>query len=168
MGVFLYDDLLAIVSLRFQKIHILQIRDSGNLVDVRAIGEFCREDDELFLNSNAQVSAIYFVWLYSTSVLLCVPLHKLCVDRKFYKFYLIKYSFSECFNSSRFKNHRCIWLTPWECLSNLLRWFKTNNIIWSSLIVIALPIVKPHELNIDIYCNIHVYFVTCQPNLCLQ
>ncbi|KAG5123040.1 hypothetical protein JHK82_029777 [Glycine max] len=55
MGVFLYDDLLAIVSLRYQTIHILQIRDSGNLVDVRAIGEFCREDDELFLNSNAQL-----------------------------------------------------------------------------------------------------------------
>ncbi|CAK8539274.1 unnamed protein product [Lathyrus sativus] len=54
MGVFLYDDLLAIVSLRYQTIHILQIRDSGNFVHVRAIGEFCREDDELFLNSNAQ------------------------------------------------------------------------------------------------------------------
>ncbi|KAG4972841.1 hypothetical protein JHK87_029662 [Glycine soja] len=58
MGVFLYDDLLAIVSLRYQTIHILQIRDSGNLVDVRAIGEFCREDDELFLNSNAQGMAL--------------------------------------------------------------------------------------------------------------
>ncbi|XP_031390631.1 light-mediated development protein DET1 isoform X2 [Punica granatum] len=56
MGVFLYDNLLAIVSLRFQTIHILQIRESGNLVDVRAIGLFCREDDELFLNSNAQLS----------------------------------------------------------------------------------------------------------------
>ncbi|XP_020978863.1 light-mediated development protein DET1 isoform X1 [Arachis ipaensis] len=58
MGVFLYDDLLAIVSLRYQIIHILQIRDSGNLVHVRAIGEFCREDDELFLNSNAQGMAL--------------------------------------------------------------------------------------------------------------
>ncbi|XP_062170415.1 light-mediated development protein DET1 [Alnus glutinosa] len=57
MGVFLYDDLLAIVSLRNQAIHILQIRDSGNLVDVRAIGAFCHEDDELFLNSNAQCMA---------------------------------------------------------------------------------------------------------------
>ena len=56
MGVFLFDDLLAIVSLRYQRIHILQIRDSGSLVDVRAIGEFCREDDELFLNSSAQAS----------------------------------------------------------------------------------------------------------------
>ncbi|XP_049410294.1 light-mediated development protein DET1 isoform X2 [Solanum stenotomum] len=55
IGAFLYDDLLAIVSLRYQRIHILQIRDSGDLVDVRAIGEFCREDDELFLNSNSQV-----------------------------------------------------------------------------------------------------------------
>ncbi|RYR58908.1 hypothetical protein Ahy_A05g024770 isoform H [Arachis hypogaea] len=58
LGVFLYDDLLTIVSLRYQIIHILQIRDSGNLVHVRAIGEFCREDDELFLNSNAQGMAL--------------------------------------------------------------------------------------------------------------
>ncbi|KAK0607886.1 hypothetical protein LWI29_022011 [Acer saccharum] len=58
MGVFLYDDLLAIVSLRYQTIHILQIRESGNLVDVRAIGSFCHEDDELFLNSNSQCITI--------------------------------------------------------------------------------------------------------------
>ncbi|XP_058105203.1 light-mediated development protein DET1 isoform X3 [Magnolia sinica] len=56
-GVFLYDDLLSIMSLRYQKIHILQIRGSGNLVDVRVIGAFCREDDELFLNSHAQCMA---------------------------------------------------------------------------------------------------------------
>ncbi|KAG6384856.1 hypothetical protein SASPL_153675 [Salvia splendens] len=56
MGVFLYDDLVAIVSLRYQRIHILQIRDSGDLVDVRSIGEYCREDDELFLNSSSQAS----------------------------------------------------------------------------------------------------------------
>uniref|UniRef100_A0A1J3D9M5 Light-mediated development protein DET1 n=1 Tax=Noccaea caerulescens TaxID=107243 RepID=A0A1J3D9M5_NOCCA len=55
MGVFLYDDLLAILSLRYQKIHLLQIRDSGHLVDAREIGYFCREDDELFLNSNSQM-----------------------------------------------------------------------------------------------------------------
>lgn len=55
LGVCLYDDLLAIVSLRYQTIHVLQIRDSGSLVDVREIGSFCREDDELFLNSNSQV-----------------------------------------------------------------------------------------------------------------
>ncbi|CAA0836874.1 Light-mediated development protein DET1 [Striga hermonthica] len=58
MGAYLYDDLVAIVSLRYQRIHILQIRESGNLVDVRSIGEYCREDDELFLNSSAQRTAI--------------------------------------------------------------------------------------------------------------
>lgn len=57
-GVFLYDDLLSIVSLRYQIVHILQIRDSGHLVDVRAIGAFCRDDDELFLNSSSQASSI--------------------------------------------------------------------------------------------------------------
>ncbi|XP_021757097.1 light-mediated development protein DET1-like isoform X1 [Chenopodium quinoa] len=58
VGVYLYDDLLAVVSLRYQIIHILQVRESGNLVDVRAIGEFCREDDELFLHSSAQYGTI--------------------------------------------------------------------------------------------------------------
>lgn len=55
MGLFLYDDLLAILSLRYQTVHILQIRDSGDLVVVREIGKFCREDDEFFLNSTSQV-----------------------------------------------------------------------------------------------------------------
>ncbi|KAL6519245.1 acid phosphatase det1 [Orobanche gracilis] len=58
MGVYLYDDLVAVVSLRYQRIHILQIRDSGHLVDVRLIGEYCREDDELFLSSSAQCTSI--------------------------------------------------------------------------------------------------------------
>ena len=56
MGVFLYDDLLCILSLRYQTIHIMQIRESGNLVLVRIIGAFCREDDELYLNSHVPVS----------------------------------------------------------------------------------------------------------------
>ena len=60
MGVFLYDDLLAVVSLRYQTIHILQIRDSGNLVDVRAIGAYCHEDDELFINSSSQARCLCF------------------------------------------------------------------------------------------------------------
>ncbi|CAM8980586.1 unnamed protein product [Rhodiola kirilowii] len=57
MGVFLYDDLLAILSLRFQTVHVLQIRDSGDLVVVREIGEYCREDDEFFLNSTSQFTS---------------------------------------------------------------------------------------------------------------
>uniref|UniRef100_A0A1D1XKS6 Light-mediated development protein DET1 n=3 Tax=Anthurium amnicola TaxID=1678845 RepID=A0A1D1XKS6_9ARAE len=54
MGAFLYDDLLCIMSLRYQAIHILQVRELGSLVDVRTIGTFCREDDELFLSSHSQ------------------------------------------------------------------------------------------------------------------
>ncbi|KAF0920846.1 hypothetical protein E2562_037385 [Oryza meyeriana var. granulata] len=54
LGAYLYEDLLCIVSLRYQTIHILQIRDSGNLVEVRKIGAFCQEDDELFLYSLGQ------------------------------------------------------------------------------------------------------------------
>ncbi|KAA3463611.1 light-mediated development protein DET1 isoform X3 [Gossypium australe] len=64
MGAFLYDDLLAVVSLRYQTIHILQIRDSGNLVDVRAIGAYCREDDELFINSSSQ-AIIFFSFMFT-------------------------------------------------------------------------------------------------------
>ncbi|CAM6085593.1 unnamed protein product [Calypogeia fissa] len=59
MGVFLYDDLLAILSIRFQCIRILQIRESGRFVDVRTIGTHCREDDELVLNSQAQEEELY-------------------------------------------------------------------------------------------------------------
>jgi len=55
-GVFLHDDLLAILSVRFQFIHILQVRDGGLFLDVRTIGNFCCEDDELLLNSQSQVS----------------------------------------------------------------------------------------------------------------
>lgn len=56
MGVFLHEDLLCIMSLRYQAIHIVQILDSGNLVDVRMVGKFCLEDDELFLGSHSQVT----------------------------------------------------------------------------------------------------------------
>ncbi|CAK9194779.1 unnamed protein product [Sphagnum troendelagicum] len=53
-GVFLHDDLLAVLSVRFQCIHILQVRDGGLFLDVRTIGNFCCEDDELLLNSQSQ------------------------------------------------------------------------------------------------------------------
>ncbi|KAG6489349.1 hypothetical protein ZIOFF_050618 [Zingiber officinale] len=58
MGVFLHDNLLCVFSLRYQTIHILQVRESGNLVDVRSIGPFCLEDDELFLKSHSQCSEV--------------------------------------------------------------------------------------------------------------
>ncbi|KAM3330427.1 hypothetical protein ACQJBY_026976 [Aegilops geniculata] len=56
IGAYLYEDLVCIVSLRYQTIHVLQIRDSGSLVEVRRIGAFCREDDELFLYSHGQAA----------------------------------------------------------------------------------------------------------------
>jgi hypothetical protein len=56
-GVFLHDDLLAILSVRFQFIHILQVREGGLFLDVRTIGNFCCEDDELLLNSQSQEEA---------------------------------------------------------------------------------------------------------------
>ncbi|XP_073102572.1 light-mediated development protein DET1 isoform X2 [Elaeis guineensis] len=56
MGVSFYEDLLCILSLRYQTLHVLQILNSGGLVDVRNIGIFCREDDELFLNTHAQIT----------------------------------------------------------------------------------------------------------------
>lgn len=59
-GVFLHEDLLVILSVRFQRIHVKQIREGGVFLDVRTIGEFCREDDELLLNSQAQVSSSFF------------------------------------------------------------------------------------------------------------
>ncbi|KQK04393.1 light-mediated development protein DET1 isoform X5 [Brachypodium distachyon] len=56
IGAYLYEDLVCIVSLRYQTIHVLQIRDSGNLVEVRRIGAFCQEDDELYLHSHGQAA----------------------------------------------------------------------------------------------------------------
>ncbi|XP_073385052.1 light-mediated development protein DET1 isoform X3 [Physcomitrium patens] len=56
-GVFLHEDLLAVLSIRFQCIHILQVREGGLFLDVRSIGDFCRDDDELLLNSQAQAEA---------------------------------------------------------------------------------------------------------------
>ena len=48
MGVFLYDDLSSIMSIHYQTVHILQIRDAGTFVDVPAIGTYCREDDKTY------------------------------------------------------------------------------------------------------------------------
>lgn len=59
VGIFMYDDFLSILSVRYQAIHILQVRKAGMFVDVRTIGPFCREDDELILNSHAQEESLF-------------------------------------------------------------------------------------------------------------
>ncbi|XP_060518258.1 DET1 homolog isoform X1 [Cylas formicarius] len=48
-GLYLYKDILAVLSVQHQMIHIYQILD-GMLIDVRKIGRFCYEDD-LYLYS---------------------------------------------------------------------------------------------------------------------
>lgn len=48
-GIYLYKDMLAVLSVQHQTIHIFQILD-GMLREVRKIGRFCHEDDD-FLTS---------------------------------------------------------------------------------------------------------------------
>lgn len=50
-GLYLYKDTLAVLSMQQQTIHVFQVTQSGKLVDVRSIGRFCYEDDQLLINS---------------------------------------------------------------------------------------------------------------------
>lgn len=47
-GLYLYRDTLAVLSVQQQTIHIFQVDSSGRFIDVRSIGRFCCEDDQLF------------------------------------------------------------------------------------------------------------------------
>lgn len=49
-GIYLYKDILAVLSVQHQTIHLFQILD-GMLLEIRKIGRFCYEDDHLLLNS---------------------------------------------------------------------------------------------------------------------
>ncbi|KAK7496836.1 hypothetical protein BaRGS_00011816 [Batillaria attramentaria] len=46
-GVYLYKSTMAVLSVQQQMIHIFQLKDDGTFVDVRKVGRFCYEDDEL-------------------------------------------------------------------------------------------------------------------------
>ena len=46
-GLYLYRNILAVLSVQQQTIHIFQVAPNGTFVDVRSIGRFCYEDDEL-------------------------------------------------------------------------------------------------------------------------
>lgn len=46
-GTSLYQDLLAVLTIRSQTIHLLRITRSGHLVEVRQVGPWCSEDDAL-------------------------------------------------------------------------------------------------------------------------
>lgn len=47
-GLYLYRDILSVLSVQQQTIHIFQVSSEGTFLDVRSIGRFCYEDDELF------------------------------------------------------------------------------------------------------------------------
>jgi de-etiolated-1 len=48
-GLYLYKDTFAVLSVQQQTIHIFQVTPDGTFIDVRSIGRFCYEDDELVL-----------------------------------------------------------------------------------------------------------------------
>eukprot|EP00128_Syssomonas_multiformis_P010396 Colp12_sorted_trinity150504_noHs@32009 len=53
-GVHIYNDLMAVLSLQNQVIHIFQVKDCGTFVQVRSVGPFCYEDDELWLSMHRE------------------------------------------------------------------------------------------------------------------
>ena len=50
-GLYLYRDTLSVLSVQQQTIHIFQVSSDGSFIDVRTIGRFCYEDDELVLSA---------------------------------------------------------------------------------------------------------------------
>ncbi|XP_077989109.1 DET1 homolog [Glandiceps talaboti] len=50
-GLYLYRNILAVLSVQQQTIHIFQVTPEGNFIDVRVIGRFCYEDDALVLSA---------------------------------------------------------------------------------------------------------------------
>lgn len=50
-GLYLYRNTLAVLSIQQQTIHIYQVTPDGNFIDVRTIGRFCYEDDQLLIAS---------------------------------------------------------------------------------------------------------------------
>ncbi|CAH1796500.1 unnamed protein product [Owenia fusiformis] len=53
-GLYLYRDTLAVLSVQQQTIHIYQVKQDGSFIDVRSIGRFCYDDDELAVSSVQQ------------------------------------------------------------------------------------------------------------------
>ncbi|KAK8756532.1 hypothetical protein V5799_000767 [Amblyomma americanum] len=50
-GLYLYRDTLAVLSVQHQTVHIFKVTKDGQFVDVRTVGRFCYEDDELLVSS---------------------------------------------------------------------------------------------------------------------
>ncbi|KAF7225049.1 hypothetical protein G4P62_013086 [Nothobranchius furzeri] len=50
-GLYLYRNILAVLSVQQQTIHVFQVTPDGTFLDVRTIGRFCYEDDLLTLSA---------------------------------------------------------------------------------------------------------------------
>lgn len=50
-GLYLYRNILAVLSVQQQTIHVFQVTGEGTFLDVRTIGRFCYEDDLLMLSA---------------------------------------------------------------------------------------------------------------------
>ncbi|XP_045152446.1 DET1 homolog isoform X3 [Echinops telfairi] len=50
-GLYLYKNILAILSVQQQTIHVFQVTPEGTFIDVRTIGRFCYEDDLLTVSA---------------------------------------------------------------------------------------------------------------------
>ncbi|ELU14951.1 hypothetical protein CAPTEDRAFT_208808 [Capitella teleta] len=48
-GLYLYHNTLAVLSIQQQTIHVFQVSPDGSFIDVRSIGRFCYEDDQLLI-----------------------------------------------------------------------------------------------------------------------
>lgn len=57
-GLYLYRDTLAVLSVQHQTVHIFKVTKDGQFVDVRTVGRFCYEDDELLVSSALLSSTI--------------------------------------------------------------------------------------------------------------
>lgn len=58
-GLYLFRDLLAVLSVQQQTIHVFQVTPDGKFIDVRSIGRFCYEDDELVLNASVNTELVH-------------------------------------------------------------------------------------------------------------
>ena len=57
-GLYLYRDTLAVLSVQQQTIHIFQVTSGGSFIDVRNIGRFCYEDDQLIISAARRNNAV--------------------------------------------------------------------------------------------------------------
>ncbi|KAK9845772.1 hypothetical protein WJX81_002105 [Elliptochloris bilobata] len=53
-GVYLYEDLLAVLAMRSQEVHLLQVLERGRLVWVQRLGRHCWDDDAMLLANQAE------------------------------------------------------------------------------------------------------------------